>query len=164
MNVIWNQQNKKTQNHQFTLSLTRFQTNLKEINSSIVSINSPPYFYDEEKFKTTRPFLFNALWSSGRVGNEVLCCKLLILLTRLTWILKTTCFPMVSRCHVKERLTGGADQNKEPRLLAWPGSPYTWFQQPPAERTKNETSNTGVFKNFENGNRWALSYPTKLQS
>ena len=112
---------KETQNHQFTLSLTRFQTNLKEINSSIVSINSPPYFYDEEKFKTTRPFLFNALWSSGRVGNEVLCCKLLILLTRLPWILKT-CFPMVSRCHVKERLTGAADQNKEPRLFG-----MTWI-------------------------------------
>jgi len=80
-----------------------------------VSINSPPYFYDEEKFKT-RPFLFNALWSSGRVGNEVLCGKLLILLTRLTWIL-TTFFAMVSRCHVKARLTGAADQNKEQRLF-----------------------------------------------
>lgn len=69
---------------------------------------------------------FNALWSSGRVGNEVLCCKLLILLTRL----KTTCFTMVSRCHVKARLNGAVDQNKEPRLfgMTFPGLPTRGFK------------------------------------
>lgn len=127
-----------------------------------MSINSPPYFYDEEKFKTTRPFLFNALWSSGRVGNEVLCGKLLILLTRLTWILKTTCFPMVSRCHVKERLTGAADQNKEPRLFGMTWISLHVVSTAARKSTKNETSNTGVFKNFENGNRWALPCSTKV--
>lgn len=44
--------------------------------------------------------------------------------------------------------------------LAWPGSPYTWFQQPPGKKYEKR-KNTGVFKKFENGNRWALSCSTK---